>query len=206
MSIEFKQRHSRQDLRDVAGNDELVLGLYATDASMYQMQPLAVVVPVDREDTLRAIRQCAEHGLPLLARGGGTSLTGQSIGEAVILDVSKNLNHLLELNLEEGWVRVEPGLVCSELNAQLKPYGMHFAPDPATENRALSARSGGYIWPRMTPCKSGAARSVEMGAWVGSVMSSSDLRIASCELRIASCELRTSPFLIRHSPFLIRNS
>lgn len=111
-------------------------GLYATDASMYQMQPLAVVVPVDRDDTLRAIRQCAEQKLPLLARGGGTSLTGQSIGEAVILDVSKYLNHVLELNLAEGWVRVEPGVVCSELNALLKPHGVHFAPDPATENRA----------------------------------------------------------------------
>jgi FAD/FMN-containing dehydrogenase/Fe-S oxidoreductase len=116
--------------------DDLSLGLYATDASMYQMQPLAVVLPIDREDTLRAIRQCAELGLPLLARGGGTSLTGQSIGEAVILDVSKHLTKVLELNLKEGWVRVEPGVVCGELNALLKPHGVHFAPDPATENRA----------------------------------------------------------------------
>lgn len=128
--------HSNQKSNGLMNRDVLTLGLYATDASMYQMLPLAVVTPVDREDVLIAIRQCAEQRLPLLARGGGTSLTGQSIGEAVILDVSKNLNHLLELNLEEGWVRVEPGLVCSELNALLKPHGVHFAPDPATENRA----------------------------------------------------------------------
>ena len=116
--------------------DPLVRGVYSTDASMYQMLPLDVVVPVNRDDLLIAIRQCANLGQPLLARGAGTSLTGQSIGEAVILDTSKYLNKVLELNLEEAWVRVEPGLVCSELNSFLKPYGVRFAPDPATENRA----------------------------------------------------------------------
>ena len=116
--------------------DPLVRGVYSTDASMYQMLPLDVVVPVNRDDLLIAIRQCANLGQPLLARGAGTSLTGQSIGEAVILDTSKYLNKVLELNLEEAWVRVEPGLVCSELNSFLKPYGVRCAPDPATENRA----------------------------------------------------------------------
>ena len=121
---------------NVLTTDITSLGLYATDASMYQMLPLDVVVPVNRGDLLKAIQQSAKHGHPLLARGGGTSLTGQSIGEAVILDASKHLNKLLELNIEEAWVRVEPGLVCSELNSFLKPYGVRFAPDPATENRA----------------------------------------------------------------------
>ncbi|MDO9372304.1 MAG: FAD-linked oxidase C-terminal domain-containing protein [Gammaproteobacteria bacterium] len=126
----------RQELRGEVYTDVLSLGLYATDASMYQIPPLMVVVPRDRADALRAVRLCGELGLPVLARGGGTSLTGQSVGEAVILDVSKHLNHLLELNLEEGWVRVEPGLVCSELNALLRPHAVQFAPDPATANRA----------------------------------------------------------------------
>lgn len=148
-------------------------GLYATDASMYQMQPLAVVVPVDRDDTLRAIRQCAEQKLPLLARGGGTSLTGQSIGEAVILDVSKYLNHVLELNLAEGWVRVEPGVVCSELNALLKPYGVHFAPDPATENRA---NIGGMI-----ANNSAGMRSVRYGMTIDHVLEV-DLALATGEV------------------------
>ncbi|MBI5437687.1 MAG: FAD-binding protein [Nitrosomonadales bacterium] len=103
---------------------------------MYQILPLAVVKPLNRDDTVKAVRLCAELGLPLLARGGGTSLTGQSIGEAIILDVSRHLTRVLELNLAEGWVRVEPGVVCGELNALLKPHGVHFAPDPATANRA----------------------------------------------------------------------
>lgn len=123
-------------IRGSVQTDLISLGIYATDASMYQMLPLAVVTPLDREDTVKAVRLCAELGLPLLARGGGTSLTGQSVGEAVILDVSRHLTRVLELNLEEGWVRVEPGMVCSELNALLKPHGVHFAPDPATANRA----------------------------------------------------------------------
>jgi FAD/FMN-containing dehydrogenase/Fe-S oxidoreductase len=116
--------------------DLTILNLYATDASMYQMLPLDVVVPVNRDEVLTTIRQGAKHCQPLLARGGGTSLTGQSIGEAVILDTSKHFNSVLELNVEEAWVSVEPGVVCSELNAFLKPYGVRFAPDPATENRA----------------------------------------------------------------------
>ncbi len=126
----------RNGIRGDVVDDALSLGLYATDASMYQMHPLAVLVPLDRDDVISAVRQCAALGLPLLARGGGTSLTGQSIGEAVILDVSKHLTRVLEINHDEGWVRVEPGVVCSELNALLKPHDVHFAPDPATENRA----------------------------------------------------------------------
>ena len=151
-------------------NDSLTLALYATDASMYQMQPLAVKTPVDREDALKTIRYCADRKLPLLARGGGTSLTGQSIGEAVILDVSKHMTRVLELNLDEGWVRVEPGLVCSNLNAFLKPYGVHFAPDPATENRA---NIGGMI-----ANNAAGMRSVRYGMTIDHVLAV-DLALAS---------------------------
>lgn len=151
----------------------LQLGLYATDASMYQMTPLAVMQPVDRNEMLSAIRQCAEQGLPLLARGGGTSLTGQSIGEAVILDVSKHLTQVLELNLDEFWVRVEPGVVCSELNALLKPHGLHFAPDPATENRA---NIGGMI-----ANNSAGMRSVRYGMTIDHVLEL-DLALATGEV------------------------
>ena len=163
----------RQKIRGDVVDDALSLGLYATDASMYQIQPLAIVVPVDREDTIKAIRQCAEQGLPLLARGGGTSLTGQSIGESVILDVSKHLTRVLELNLDEGWVRVEPGVVCSELNALLKPHGVHFAPDPATENRA---NIGGMI-----ANNAAGMRSVRYGMTIDHVLEV-DLALATSEV------------------------
>lgn len=163
----------RQAIRSGVVNDAISLGLYATDASMYQMRPLAVVVPVDRDDTVAAIRQCAAQRLPVLARGGGTSLTGQSIGEAVILDVSKHLTRILELNLQEAWVRVEPGLVCSQLNAFLKPYGVHFAPDPATENRA---NIGGMI-----ANNSAGMRSVRHGMTIDHVLEM-DLALATGEV------------------------
>ena len=129
-------QHSKKNRKNDALTKSLLLGLYSTDASMYQILPKEVFVPVDRDDTHRLIKECAAQLQPLLARGGGTSLTGQSIGNVVIIDTSTHLCKVLEMNLEEGWVRVEPGLVCSELNAFLKPYFVHFAPDPATVNRA----------------------------------------------------------------------
>lgn len=161
------------EIRGKTHADPISLGLYATDASMYQMLPLAVVTPLDRNDTVKAVRLCAELGLPLLARGGGTSLTGQSVGEAVILDVSKNLTHVLELNLEEGWVRVEPGVVCSELNALLKPHDVHFAPDPATANRA---NIGGMI-----ANNAAGMRSVRYGMTIDHVLAV-DLALATGEV------------------------
>lgn len=153
--------------------DPVSLGLYATDASMYQMLPLAVITPQNRDDAVKTIKLCAEQGLPLLARGGGTSLTGQSIGEVVILDVSKHLTKVLELNLKEGWVRVEPGVVCSELNALLKPHGVHFAPDLATANRA---NIGGMI-----ANNAAGMRSVRYGMTIDHVLAL-DLALATGEV------------------------
>lgn len=103
---------------------------------MYQIMPNRVEAPYDRHDLLVTLQNADIEHSPLIPRGGGTSLVGQSIGSGTILDCSRYLNRVLELNIEEGWVRVEPGLVCSELNSYLKPYGYCFAPDPATLNRA----------------------------------------------------------------------
>ena len=116
--------------------DALSLGLYATDASVYQILPLAVALPRQAKDVVTAMRIAADHGIAILPRGGGTSLAGQTVGRALVLDFSKYMNRVLELNEGECWVRVEPGLVRDELNAYLAPYGLHFAPDPATSSRA----------------------------------------------------------------------
>lgn len=116
--------------------DLLTKGIYATDASMYQMLPLGVVTPATRQEILHVIQEAALKKHAVLPRGGGTSLTGQTVNEAIVLDFSKKFNSVLELNVEEAWVRVEPGIVCAELNHYLRPHGLHFAPDPATENRA----------------------------------------------------------------------
>lgn len=116
--------------------DDLTCGLYATDASNYQIQPVAVVVPLSGDDVRAAVAVAAEHGVPILPRGGGTSLAGQTVGAAMVLDFSKHLNRILELDVAARRVRVQPGLVRDELNAAVAAHGLHFAPDPATANRA----------------------------------------------------------------------
>ena len=123
----------------VKGNvlsDAASLGLYATDASVYQITPIAIVLPRHEKDVATALKIAKDHQVNVLPRGGGTSLAGQTVGEAMILDFSKYMNRLLEVNVEEGWARVQPGLVRDELNAKLLTHGLHFAPDPATSSRA----------------------------------------------------------------------
>lgn len=125
--------------REVQGEvltDAYSLGMYATDASIYQIQPVAIVLPQNREDVRKTVRLAAEYGITLLPRGAGTSLAGQTVGASVILDFSKYLNQILEINETEQWVRVEPGMARDDLNAVLAAYGLHFAPDPATSSRA----------------------------------------------------------------------
>ena len=110
--------------------------LYRTDASIYEMEPLGLVVPKDEADVVAAVKIAAEQGAAVLPRGGGTSLAGQSVGAAVHLDFSKYMNRILEFSPDERWARVQPGLVLDELNAYLQPYGLIFAPDVSTSSRA----------------------------------------------------------------------
>ena len=116
--------------------DDVTRYLYSTDASLYQIQPVGVLVARDKDDVVQAIRTAAKYGVSILPRGGGTSLAGQAVGESLVIDCSKFMNRILELNTGERWVRVEPGLVRDELNQEIKPTGLHFAPETATSNRA----------------------------------------------------------------------
>ena len=110
--------------------------LYSTDASLYQIQPIGVVIPKDSQDVVKTVQIASEHNVPILPRGGGTSLAGQSVGQAIVLDMSKYMNALLEVNVAERWARVQPGIVLDELNHKLKPHGLMYAPDVATSSRA----------------------------------------------------------------------
>src|SRR5574341_1396641 len=110
--------------------------LYSTDASLYEIEPLGVVIPRTPEDAIAAVEVCGRHGVPILPRGGGTALAGQAVGRAVQLDMSKFLNQVLEVNVEERWARIQPGVVLDELNAELRPHGLWFAPDVSPSNRA----------------------------------------------------------------------
>ncbi|MEI9815284.1 MAG: FAD-binding and (Fe-S)-binding domain-containing protein [Acidobacteriota bacterium] len=116
--------------------DTISRALYATDASVYRLTPTGVVIPRTRAALIDAVRLCAEHKTPVTMRGGGTSQCGQAIGDGIVIDCSKYFNKVLEVNAAERWVRVEPGVVLDELNVQLAPLGMRFAPDISTASRA----------------------------------------------------------------------
>jgi FAD/FMN-containing dehydrogenase/Fe-S oxidoreductase len=110
--------------------------LYSTDASIYQMEPVGVVIPRSGDDVAAVMEVARDNQVPVLPRAGGTSLAGQTVNHAIVVDFSKHLNRLLEVNQEEQWARVEPGIVLDQLNKQLAAYSLQYAPDPTTANRA----------------------------------------------------------------------
>ena len=117
--------------------DNTMRTLYATDASSYREMPLAVAIPKTKEDIATLISFAAANNTSLIPRTAGTSLAGQVVGNGIIVDVSKNFTKIIELNKEEGWVRVEPGVIRDELNLFLKPHGLFFGPETSTANRAM---------------------------------------------------------------------
>lgn len=110
--------------------------LYSTDASIYQVEPLAVVVPQHRDELQAVMEAAAEFDVPVVARAAGTSLAGQAIGRAIIVDFTRHLDRIVSIEAEERRVTVEPGVVLDHLNNELRPYGLQFGPDPASSNRA----------------------------------------------------------------------
>ncbi len=108
--------------------------LYATDASNYRQPPIGVVIPRDKEDIARAVALCRRYGAPVLPRGGGTSLSGNSCNVAVVLDCSKYLHHILSLDPQQKLARVEPGVILDDLRQRAEQHHLTFAPDPATHD------------------------------------------------------------------------
>ncbi|MCP5100437.1 MAG: FAD-binding oxidoreductase, partial [Chloroflexi bacterium] len=116
--------------------------LYSTDASIYQVMPHGVFLPELIDDVQTAVSLASQHNIPILARTAGSSLAGQAVNEALVIDFTRHLDQILELNVEERWVRVQPGVVLDSLNAYLRPFNLQFGPDPASANRAAM---GGII-------------------------------------------------------------
>ncbi|MGL5307901.1 MAG: FAD-binding oxidoreductase, partial [Aeromonas veronii] len=111
----------------------------ATDNSVYQVVPQAVLYPRSADDIAAMLKLAAEPAFASLSffpRGGGTGTNGQSLGGGIIVDLSRYMNQIMEINLEEGWVRAQAGVVKDQLNAYLKPHGYFFSPDLSTSNRA----------------------------------------------------------------------
>ena len=117
--------------------DKLMRILYATDASVYRELPTAVALPKNTVDIQKIISFARTNRIPLIPRTAGTSLAGQCVGNGIVVDVSKYMNKILEINPEERWVRVQPGVIRDELNQALKPYGLFFGPNTSTANRCM---------------------------------------------------------------------
>ena len=111
--------------------------LYATDASVYRELPLAVARPKNKDDVRELIRFAGREQITLIPRGAGTSLAGQVVGNGIVVDVSKYMNRILEINADERWIRIEPGVVLDEMNLVLEPYGLFFGPETSTSNRCV---------------------------------------------------------------------
>ena len=129
--------HLAQQLRGELHHGSLMRTLYATDASVYRELPLAVAIPQDEADLKTLIRFANEHGTSLIPRAAGTSLAGQCVGAGIVVDTSVHFNRILELNVEERWVRLQPGVVRDHLNDYLAPHGLFFSPITSTANRAM---------------------------------------------------------------------
>ena len=111
--------------------------LYATDASVYQEMPIAVALPKSVADIKRLLRFAQQHKLGLIPRAAGTSLAGQVVGNGIVVDISKYFGQVLDINADERWVRVQPGVIRDDLNVFLQPHGLLFGPETSTASRAM---------------------------------------------------------------------
>src|ERR1700720_3457408 len=129
------ERELKDTLQGEVRFDRGSRALYATDGSNYRQIPIGLVVPRDAEDVRAAVAACKKYDAPILARGAGTSLAGQCCNVAVILDFTKYMNHILEIDPEKRMARVQPGVVLDSLRNRAEIHQLTFAPDPSTHNR-----------------------------------------------------------------------
>src|ERR1051326_6198654 len=140
----IQRERIRDDLQEVVRGevlfDDLHCGLYSTDASIFQIAPLGAVAPIDADDVQAVVRYCAENKVPLIARGAGTGLAGETLGDGLIVDLSRHLRGIRDITAGKG--RGAPGVVLQTLNAELAKVGRRFAPDPAS---GASCTMGGML-------------------------------------------------------------
>ncbi len=155
--MDAERKRIEADLRGLLDGevhcDPLTSSLYASDASVYEMTPLGVVRPRNTEDVKKCIQYASENSIPIAPRGAGTGLAGQALGPGLVLDFSRYMRRLLQIDLEKKLVRVQPGLVLADLNRALANHGMLFGPDPATRSvttmgSVIAVDTSGSHWPR----------------------------------------------------------
>ena len=155
--MDSERKRIEADLRGLLDGDVhcdlLTSHLYASDASIYEIMPLGVVRPRHADDVQKCVQYAADNAIPLVCRGAGTGLAGQAIGSGLVLDFSRYMRRLLEIDLEKKLVRVQPGLVLADLNRALANHGLLFGPDPATRSvttlgSVIAVDTSGSHWPR----------------------------------------------------------
>jgi FAD/FMN-containing dehydrogenase/Fe-S oxidoreductase len=192
LKVEEKLQKLKESLSGDLFFDQKMCLLYATDASAYREMPLAVAIPKSEEDIQKLISFARDNNTSLIPRAAGTSLAGQVVGNGIVVDVSKHFTQIVEVNKEEQWVRVQPGVIRDELNMFLRPYDLYFGPETSTANRAMiggmvgnnSCGSNSLIY------KSTREHTLEVEGYLsdGSKVTFSDLTF---EEFIAKCELTT---------------
>ncbi len=171
-------RRLRSEVEGEVLFDAFSRGRYSTDASIYQIEPIGVVVPRNERDIRHAIQIAADEGIPVLPRGGGTSQIGQTVGTALVIDNSKYFNHVGEFDPESRSIWVEPGLVLDQLNHWLKPHGLFYPVDVSTGNRATLGGMAGN--------NSCGARSIRYGNMVHNVLAIDALLADGSSARFAA--------------------
>ena len=137
MELKYKLEEFKIQFDGEVFTDDTMRILYATDASAYREMPLAVVYPRSQSAIKKLISFAKSNNITLIPRAAGTSLAGQVVGDGIIVDISKYLNKIIEINIKEQWVRLEPGVVLDELNKILEPEGLFFGPETSTSNRCM---------------------------------------------------------------------
>lgn len=134
---ELAQQLSGEFYFDTHVKHQMQLRAYATDASVYQEMPLAVAIPRDESDLQILVAFAQQHNITLIPRAAGTSLAGQVVGAGIVVDISKHFTQMIEVNVEEKWCRVQPGVIRDDLNNYLKGFGLMYGPETSTANRAM---------------------------------------------------------------------
>ena len=132
----YLEHELKNSIQGEVNFDEVYRQMYSTDGSIYKMTPIGVTLPKNPDDVSAIIDICNKNNTAVLPRGGGTSLSGQTVNSAVVMDFSKYMNNVIEINPEENYVITEPGITIDNLNQRLKHTNLHFTPDPSTKSRA----------------------------------------------------------------------
>jgi anaerobic glycerol-3-phosphate dehydrogenase C subunit len=124
----------RKSISGTVLSDEISRVIYSSGASIYRVKPFAIVQPLDKTDIVKVVKYAGQRGIPLIARGGGTSRTGNELGEGILIDFTRHLNQVLEVDPRDKWAWVQPGLILASLNKTLAPHKLFFPIDPSTKD------------------------------------------------------------------------